>query len=150
MTNQPIPWLKNTDKGVTICLLPLANQNIDLTDLTGKRYFGVKQILKKIDLGDGREAFTLLLEKACLEDPNADPLIMGVIYSPKRSDTQNSRHDTRIIWNNRAWRTADEDTCELFELLSGVKSEDIAKFADYLNGKGPVTTVRLTPPDIGK
>ncbi len=116
----------------TLCLLPTEVNEFSLSKLMGKRYFRVIRVVQKVAVKDG-EAVTVEYDDGDLISPQSDPLIIGTLAIPRNGSAEYVPH---IVWNEKLWRTIDEGTENLYEMLTGVKGDDVKKFAERLRKNG--------------
>ncbi len=111
----------------TIGLVPSTETNFSIDKLNGKKYYRVVRTISKSD-----RHVILEIDEADMRDPSTDPLIIGTL-TIIRDGVSLPDYSPRVLWDNRLWRTLDEDTEEFFTILTGIKSEDVKKFAKRLH-----------------
>jgi hypothetical protein len=133
----------------TLCLTPAyqdEQSSFHLDQLQGKRYLRVIKVRETIETrNDG--VIIVQYDEGELANPNTDPLIIGTIVKV-RGPGSVPEYAVRVLWNNKLWRTLDEDTAELMQTLTGIKGDDVRKFAERLRKSGgglPGSCVQ--PPD---
>jgi hypothetical protein len=140
----------------TIALVTVHPAEQENFTIDGRQYLRVVKILKRVQIGAVGESVTLeYIRDNNLNDPAADPLIIGTIQT-KIVDEHGTRSDyrPRVLWNERLWRTLDEDTEAIYEMLTGVKAADVKQFAEQLRQRsvlpfGEGSGLRLYPPSEG-
>src|SRR5215831_5425142 len=105
----------------TIALVPVSYKELEgftLDKLQGRKYFRVLRTVEKSDVH-----VVLEYDEGELADPGTDPLIIGTIhkefYEPDGGVSDD--YQPRVLWNEQLWRTLDEDTEDLFHMMTGIK-----------------------------
>jgi hypothetical protein len=109
---------------ITVVKMPdIVQEHFSLNDLNGKRYF----VVTKVEQLDQRIFLIDCDETADLREPDADPMIIGTVSKLHRGAVD---YQIMVIWRNQVWRTLDDETGEVFCLLTGLTPENVRKFAE--------------------
>lgn len=113
--------------------------NFDIKNMSNVNVYRVLKASDVVKEGHLRMV-TLEFNEGDVQDPAADPMIVGTIsrfieqspqpgqaVSPKVLDTQ-----WRVLWDNKLWRPLDDDAATLLECFQGISKDSIKSLANKL------------------